>query len=145
MIAKPSVAKTCLHVFMTEVQNQNDIVISFSTRGKTMSRVHYNEEMKLQTVKLVLKGEKSATKLAKEIGVTANTVCRWVQDYRKKNNLPSYEEEHRLKKVSIEELATKNRELERKLKQREKELAEERETVEILKKIYEPNIAAIAS
>ncbi|SHL60200.1 MULTISPECIES: transposase [unclassified Fibrobacter] len=110
-----------------------------------MSRVHYNEEMKLQTVKLVLKGEKSATKLAKEIGVTANTVCRWVQDYRKKNNLPSYEEEHRLKKVSIEELATKNRELERKLKQREKELAEERETVEILKKIYEPNIAAIAS
>ncbi len=110
-----------------------------------MSRVHYNEEMKLQTVKLVLKGEKSATKLAKEIGVTANTVCRWVQDYRKKNNLPSYEEEYRLKKVSIEELATKNRELERKLKQREKELAEERETVEILKKIYEPNIAAIAS
>lgn len=101
---------------------------------KTMSRVHYNEEMKLQTVKLVLKGEKSATKLAKEIGVTANTVCRWVQDYRKKNNLPSYEEERRLKKVSIEELATKNRELERKLKQREKELAEERETVEILKK-----------
>ncbi|MCL4103139.1 transposase [Fibrobacter sp. HC4] len=110
-----------------------------------MSRVHYNEEMKLQTIKLVLKGEKSATKLAKEIGVTANTVCRWVQDYRKKNNLPSYEEERRLKKVSIEELATKNRELERKLKQREKELAEERETVEILKKIYEPNIAAIAS
>ncbi|SHG48090.1 Transposase [Fibrobacter sp. UWH9] len=99
-----------------------------------MSRVHYNEEMKLQTIKLVLKGEKSATKLAKEIGVTANTVCRWVQDYRKKNNLPSYEEEYRLKKVSIEELATKNRELERKLKQREKELAEERETVEILKK-----------
>lgn len=101
---------------------------------KTMSRVHYNEEMKLQTVKLVLKGEKSATKIAKDIGVTANTVCRWVQDYRRQNNLPSYEEERRLKRVSIEELATKNRELERKLKQREKELAEERETVEILKK-----------
>ncbi|SHL56493.1 helix-turn-helix domain-containing protein [Fibrobacter sp. UWEL] len=99
-----------------------------------MSRVHYNEEMKLQTVKLVLKGEKSATKIAKDIGVTANTVCRWVQDYRRQNNLPSYEEERRLKRVSIEELATKNRELERKLKQREKELAEERETVEILKK-----------
>lgn len=117
-----------------------------------MSRVHYNEEMKLQTVKIVLKGEKStsrearplqaclqkgmaeaqdflqksATKIAKDIGVTANTVCRWVQDYRKQNNLPSYEEEGRLKRVSIEELATKNRELERKLKQREKELAEEK-------------------
>lgn len=91
-----------------------------------MSRVHYNEEMMLQTVKIVLKGEKSATKIAKDIGVTANTVCRWVQDYRRQNNLPSYEEERRLKRVSIEELATKNRELERKLKQREKELAEEK-------------------
>ncbi|WP_370245671.1 helix-turn-helix domain-containing protein [Fibrobacter sp. UWR4] len=70
--------------------------------------------------------QKSATKIAKDIGVTANTVCRWVQDYRKQNNLPSYEEERRLKRVSIEELATKNRELERKLKQREKELAEEK-------------------
>lgn len=109
---------------------------SFHSRieEKTMSRVHYNEEMMLQTVKIVLKGEKSATKIAKDIGVTANTVCRWVQDYRRQNNLPSYEEERRLKRVSIEELATKNRELERKLKQREKELAEERETVEILKK-----------
>lgn len=117
-----------------------------------MPRVHYNEEMKPQMVKLVLKGEKStsresrplqaclqkvmteaqdfleksATKIAKDIGVTANTVCRWVQDYRRQNNLPSYEEERRLKRVSIEELATKNRELERKLKQREKELAEEK-------------------
>lgn len=109
-------------------------LLNSKIEDKTMSRVHYNEEMKLQTVKIVLKGEKSATKIAKDIGVTANTVCRWVQDYRRQNNLPSYEEERRLKRVSIEELATKNRELERKLKQREKELAEERETVEILKK-----------
>lgn len=57
----------------------------------------------------------------------------------------SYEEERRIRKVSIEELAAKNKELERKLKQKEKELADEKETVEILKKIYEPNIAAIAS
>lgn len=109
-------------------------LLNSKIEDKTMSRVHYNEEMKLQTVKIVLKGEKSATKIAKDIGVTANTVCRWVQDYRRQNNLPSYEEERRLKRVSIEELATKNRELERKLKQREKELVEERETVEILKK-----------
>lgn len=38
-----------------------------------MSRVHYNEEMKLQTIKIVLKGEMSATKIAKDIGVTSNT------------------------------------------------------------------------
>ena len=34
MISKPRVAKTCLHVFMTEVQNQNDEVISFQKNGK---------------------------------------------------------------------------------------------------------------
>ncbi|NLO24229.1 MAG: transposase, partial [Fibrobacter sp.] len=55
-----------------------------------MSRVHYNDEMRLQTVKLVLKGEKSATKIAKDIGVNPNTICRWVQEYRKQNNLPTY-------------------------------------------------------
>jgi transposase len=36
--------------------------------------------------------------------------------------------------VSVEELAAKNRELEKLLKKREKELADEKETVEILKK-----------
>ena len=36
--------------------------------------------------------------------------------------------------MSVEELATKNRELEKLLKKREKELADEKETVEILKK-----------
>ena len=47
--------------------------------------------MRLQTVKLVLKGEKSATKIAKDIGVNPNTICRWVQEYRKQNNLYSGE------------------------------------------------------
>ncbi len=93
---------------MTEVQSQNDEVISFQT-----------------------KKEKSATKIAKDIGVNPNTICRWVQEYRKQNNLPTYEEERRIRKVSVGELAAKNKELERKLKQREKELADEKETVEI--------------
>ena len=99
-----------------------------------MSRVHYNDEMRLQTVKLVLKGEKSATKIAKDIGVNPNTICRWVQEYRKQNNLPTYEEERRIRKVSVGELAAKNKELERKLTQREHELAAAQATVEILKK-----------
>ena len=93
---------------MTEVQSQNDEVISFQT-----------------------KKEKTATKIIKDIGVNPNTICRWVQEYRKQNNLPTYEEERRIRKVSVEELAAKNKELERKLKQREKELADEKETVEI--------------
>ena len=39
-----------------------------------MSRVHYYDEMWLQTVKLVLKGEQSATKIAKEISVNIDIV-----------------------------------------------------------------------
>ena len=57
-----------------------------------------------------------------------------MNEYRKEHNLPSYREERRIRKVSIEELAAKNKELEKRLKQKEKELADEKETVEILKK-----------
>lgn len=85
-----------------------------------MSYTHYNEEMRLQTIKLVLKGDKSAAKIAWDLGINQNTVSRWVKEYRKQNNLPTYEEERRIRKVSVEELAAKNKELERKLKQKEK-------------------------
>ena len=57
-----------------------------------------------------------------------------MNEYRKEHNLPSYREERRIRKVSIEELSAKNKELEKRLKQKEKELADEKETVEILKK-----------
>lgn len=76
--------------------------------------------MRLQTIKLVLKGDKSAAKIAKDLGINQNTVSRWVKEYRKQNDLPTYEEERRIRKVSVEELAAKNKELERKLKQKEK-------------------------
>lgn len=47
---------------------------SFHSRieEKTMSRVHYNEEMKLQTVKLVLKGEKSTNRESRQRNVNWN-------------------------------------------------------------------------
>ena len=47
-----------------------------------MGKVKYNEEMKLQTVKYVPPGGKSATKVAKELGIDGNTVCRRVREYR---------------------------------------------------------------
>jgi hypothetical protein len=50
MISKPRDIKTCLPVFMPEVLNQNDEVISFQ------------------------KKEKSVTKIAKDIGVNPNIV-----------------------------------------------------------------------
>ncbi len=99
-----------------------------------MAKVNYNSKTREQVIKLVLKGEKSANQIAKELGIGPNTVGRWVNEYRKEHNLPSYREERRIRKVSVEKLAAKNRELEKLLKKREKELADEKETVEILKK-----------
>lgn len=54
-------------------------------------------------------------------------VSRWVKGYRKEHDMPSYREERRIRKVSVEELAAKNRELEKLIKKREKELADEKE------------------
>lgn len=100
----------------------------------TMGKVKYSEEMKLQTVKYVLEGGKSATKVAKELGIDVNTVCRWVKDYSETHNLPSYEAEQRIRKQSVEELVARNKALEKELKRKEKELADEKEKVEILQK-----------
>lgn len=104
-----------------------------------MSNRKYSQEMIDQTVKLVLKGEKSANKIAQDLGITPNTICRWVKAYKKEHNLPSYEVERQMRKTSVEDLQAKNRELEKKLKKKE------RETIDILKKIYKPNIVDMAS
>ena len=69
-----------------------------------MAKVNYNSETREQVIKLVLKGEKSANQIAKEFGIGPNTVGRWVNEYRKEHNLPSYREERRIRNVSVEEL-----------------------------------------
>ena len=103
-----------------------------------MGKVKYSEEMKLQTVKYVLEGGKSATKISKELGIDTNTVCRWVREYREAQGMPSYEAEQRIKRQSADEMAHKIKELEKELKRKERELADEppkgAEKVEILKK-----------
>ena len=55
-----------------------------------MRKVKYSPEMKEQTVKYVLEGNKSATKVAKELGIDTNTVCRWVREYREAHQMPTY-------------------------------------------------------
>lgn len=97
----------------------------------------YTEEMREQTAKLIIETRKSATSFAEETGIDVNTVCRWVREYRRKHNLPSYAEAKGIKPkhpVSDRELIQRNKELERELKKKEKLLAEEKEKVEILKK-----------
>ena len=81
----------------------------------------YTEEFREQTVKHIFETGKSATRTAEEMGIDTNTVCRWVRDYRRKYNMPTYAEEKGIRskppKDSIE-LRQRIKELEAKLKEK---------------------------
>jgi len=97
----------------------------------------YSLDMREQTAKFVLESGKSATQMAEELGIDINTVCRWVREYRRKHNLPSYAESKGIKRTepkSQNDLIYRVKELEREAKKREKDLKDEKEKVEILKK-----------
>jgi transposase-like protein len=98
----------------------------------------YSDEMRERTVLHILNSGKSATAVAEELGIDTNTVCKWVREYRRKNNMPSptvaraTERTERIQDPG--DMKRKLKEIENRLKQKEKELIEERENVEILKK-----------
>ena len=97
----------------------------------------YSDEMREQTARLVVESGRSATSMAEELGIDKNTVCGWVRAYRRDNKLPTYAQAKGIKAStpkSERELLLENKELERRLKRQQKELDEEREKVEILKK-----------
>jgi transposase len=115
-------------------------------KEKTMpsNNSKYTEEFREQTAKMVIETGKSATSTAEEMGIDTNTVCRWVRDYRRKYNLPTYAEEKGIRsqppKDSME-LKQRIKDLEAKLKEKDKEIEkqkqrvrEEQEKIEILKK-----------
>jgi len=97
----------------------------------------YSQEMREETAKFILENGRSATSVAEELGIDVNTVCRWVRDYRRKHGMPSYAEEKgivKAKELSDSEQKLKIKELERALKKKGKELQDEKDKVEILKK-----------
>ena len=65
----------------------------------------YSQEVREETAKFIIESGKSATSVGEEMGIDKNTVCRWVRDYRRKYNLPSYAEE---KGVSEKNLVVKS-------------------------------------
>lgn len=97
----------------------------------------YSQEVREETAKFIIESGKSATSVGEDMGIDKNTVCRWVRDYRRKYNLPSYAEEKGIleKKPRDASADTKKiKQLEKDLKKAEKQIKEEREKVEILKK-----------
>lgn len=101
------------------------------------NRTKYSDEMREETAKFIIESGRSATSVAEEMGIDTNTVCRWVRDYRRKHNMPTYKEEKGIgikdsNKIEDERFRIKVQEREiRKLK---KELQEEKTKVDILKK-----------
>lgn len=106
----------------------------------------YSEEMRNKTAKYILDNNLSASAVSEEMGIDKNTVCRWVRDYRRAHNMPSYAEEKGYHTQIPSDTTSKDWKkkaiaAEGKLKEKERELARERkrreleeEKVEILKK-----------
>ena len=104
----------------------------------------YSEEMREQTAAYIIESGKSATRVAEEMGIDTNTVCRWGRAYRRKHGMPTYAEEKGIQAKPAKdgmELKQRIKELERQLKEKDKEIEkqkkkveEERINVEILKK-----------
>lgn len=97
----------------------------------------YTPEFREETARYVIESEKSATSVAEEIGIDKNTVCSWVRDFRRKNGLPSYSEEKGIRDLRPKDQSEEDRrirELEKENRRLRKELLEEQEKVEILKK-----------
>ena len=101
------------------------------------NRTKYSEEMRHDTAKYIIDSGKSATSVAEEMGIDTNTVCRWVRDYRRKHNMPTYAEEKGIGKDDSKKLTDERFRIkiqEREIKRLKKELHDEKIKVDILKK-----------
>jgi len=97
----------------------------------------YSKDMRERTARHVIESGKSATSIGEELGIDKNTICRWIRDYRREHNLPSYAEEKGIKRNAPKtnsELLYEVKVLEKEIKKKNKELEDERKKVEILKK-----------
>ena len=89
---------------------------------KQKKRTNYTREFKIETVKLVTEGGASAAEVARDMGIHANTLYKWIQEFAAKPEEAFPGKGH---------LASSDAELIRQLKRENERLKMERE---ILKK-----------
>ena len=87
----------------------------------------YTQEFKDSTIQLALNSEKSAMKIAEELGMSNKTLYAWLREYRKKHNIEAISTQSKETRSSKESLEEENRRL-------RKELARVKQEREILKK-----------
>ena len=85
----------------------------------------YSEEMKEETAIYILESGKSITLASKELGINVNTTCRWINKYKKKHGIISNENKPASKQLKVRD---------REITHHKKQLENEQEKVEILKK-----------
>jgi len=88
----------------------------------------YTQEFKDSSIQLALNSEKSAMKIAKELGMSNKTLYTWLREYRKQHNLDTPS------RVSNTNKSTASESLEVENKRLRKELANIKKEREILKK-----------
>ncbi|MCR4681777.1 MAG: hypothetical protein K5647_00450 [Clostridiales bacterium] len=62
-----------------------------------MGDVKHSPEMKKQKAKYFLRGKKTASTAALELGIYKSTIGRWVRKYHEAHQMPSYEVERKKK------------------------------------------------
>ena len=116
------------------------MVVWVQKKGKMASNnSKYTPEYRKEICQLIISSGRSATSIAEEMGIDKNTVCSWMRDYRKQNQLPTYAEEKGIQRSVREEdaeLKRKNKEKELEIQRLKKENARLREERDILKKWF---------
>jgi Transposase and inactivated derivatives len=84
-------------------------------------RVHHNEEFKQRTVKYIQEQTKSVVQIAQELDIPEKTLYRWIAKYRQFENEPVNS-------------ADRIRELEQLLREKDKQVSELEQELEIVKK-----------
>lgn len=93
---------------------------NYSKKGIAPPR--YDEDFKAGAIRLVIEEKRTPREVATELGICVDTLKTWLKKSGNNSITPTIKEQNRLK------------ELEAEIKILKKSLAEERETVEILKK-----------
>ncbi|WP_096190044.1 transposase [Evansella halocellulosilytica] len=84
-------------------------------------RQRYNEEFKRQTVRFVQEQKKTVTDIAEELKIPTSTLYEWIAQYREFENEPV---------ASVDRI----KELEQRLREKEREASDAQEQLAILKK-----------
>lgn len=85
----------------------------------------YTDEMKQETVMYILETGKSYSEVSRELGLGKGTLYKWVSAYKQKNGIVGSINKAKAP-ASNEELVARTKELEKQLKEKDKEIEKQK-------------------